>query len=473
MRLAGGNHRTQPLPPLRGAMAFFLALAVFLIPFNGFTSHPAFGEFQSELAFFIFFPLVAALLPSSRFVQSRLFWLALFMAVVLAVSTLLNLNDIMAATLRGRSGFNKFATSLIVLLFMMLFAETLERLLCHKGTLLRLVVRPTLYCTVLLLALAGLELVTWYSGTANMVYEGLMALLRPGADANPGRLNTVSFEPSVFSLYLAFSLVFMLGLRGFFPPRWKPWAAYVLIPLTVVTVLLSNGRTGIINTVLVLAMHGILLVVLRRPVLGRQAALLLTLVPPLVLLSIHVLLFVNYASVVNSILGSVSISNLSRFAAIATCLEIFKQHPFFGAGLGQYAFNAERLMPVWGWYSPEVQLAFDPAPDVPVTWPPAHSFFMRLAAELGVFGLLAYFGSLSFIVWKMACKMLEEKRRTHAYPWVAHTFLLGWVFVCFAGIAYDSYRQFVVWIFIACMLAYARLPQPESTFTGQEPAAKS
>jgi hypothetical protein len=57
-----------------------------------------------------------------------------------------------------------------------------------------------------------------------------------------------------------------------------------------------------------------------------------------------------------------------------------------------------------------------------------------------------------------------------AYPIVGHTLLLAYVFVLFSGIAFDSFRQFTVWMSIAAMAAYIRYRDPETLLTGLVPA---
>ncbi len=124
-------------------------------------------------------------------------------------------------------------------------------------------------------------------------------------------------------------------------------------------------------------------------------------------------------------------------------------------------------MPSWGWLSPEVVVQFyNPFP----SWPPNHSLPMRIASELGSIGLFAYFGTLSVFGIAVANKAKREQRRLNAFPLIGHTLLLGYVFVLFSGIAFDSFRQFTVWMTIAAMAAYIRYKDPETLLTGLLPA---
>lgn len=439
----------------------FFALAMFLIPFNGIQSFGALGEFQGEAAFFLFLPLVAMSIPKLQLSQSIVRYMVVMMAVAIGISLLWNMNVMAEATLRGRSGFNKFITSTITVVFMMAFALMVEQRLRQRGMLLNQIFRPTLWATMFLLVMAVFQMSTWYSGGAMTAYNAVLSLLRPRYDeqVQMGRLDTVSFEPSVFSLFLTFSLVLMFGLHPLLSGRMCWFVKYVMIPASIAIIFISNARTGMIAFTFVLIFQMFYMVVLRL----KSPKLLATFGPAIVFLIIHVLVFVYDQQLLRAILGDVSISNLSRFAAIITGFELFQRHPIFGVGLGQYAFNAQYLMPSWAWLSPEVTGQFlNPYP----SWPPNHSLPMRMASELGFLGLFAYYGIICIFFKKLADKIWAEKERIGAYPYIGHTLMLSQVFILFSGIAFDSFRQFTVWILIACVAAYLRYDKPESLLSG-------
>ncbi|MEO7223623.1 MAG: hypothetical protein ABIY37_14230, partial [Devosia sp.] len=103
------------------------ALGVFLIPFNGFQTLGAFGEFQAEMAFLVFLPMVVFSIPSLRPARSPLLYLFLAVVAAIVLSTLANLEQITSASLRDRSGVNKLVTSMITVVFMFVFAFVVER----------------------------------------------------------------------------------------------------------------------------------------------------------------------------------------------------------------------------------------------------------------------------------------------------------------------------------------------------------
>lgn len=438
-----------------------LALAVFLIPFNGIVSHNALGEFQGEAAFFIFLPLLGCAMPFIQVTGSIMRYLLIAMISAIIIAFMWNANDIFEATLRGRSGINKFITSFITVIFMTFFGMMIEQRLRGKGVLVDYIFKPVIYSTMFLLAMAAFQMSTWYSGAANTLYSAVLSVLRPRYDEQIqfGRLDTVSFEPSVFSLFLVFSLVMMFGMTPLLQPRFRKFVKYFVIPATIAVVFISNARTGMISFTFVLIFQLFYMGVLRL----KRPNLLATYMPAIVFLIIHILVFMYDKQLLQAILGDITVSNISRFAAIITSFEIYKLNPIFGVGLGQYAFNAHPLMPHWAWWSPEVVGQFlNPYP----SWPPNHSLPLRLASELGTMGLFAYYGVLCIFFKMLMTKIWAEKARTGRYPYIGHTLILSQVFILFSGIAFDSFRLFTVWIFIATIAAYLRYDKPESLLGG-------
>jgi O-antigen ligase len=462
--LAGPLYRrtsTRSFPLIQTAFA----VGVFLIPFNGFQTLSAFGEFQAEMAFLIFLPLVIASVPTLRPLRSPLMFLFVAIAAAIVFSTLANLEQILSASLRDRSGVNKLVTSMITVIFMFAFAFMVERRLKEPGALVAQIFKPVFYVTLFLLVMSAMQVASWRSGGVATVYNRIIATLRTRYEEqwDTGRIDTVSFEPSILALFLTFSLVLMLGLRPLQPKQQRAFTAFCVIPAVLVVLLFGGARTGLLSVLAILAFHLLFAMVLKR----KLPPSLTIIASGGLFLAVHLAVVAYESSVISFILAGDSVSNLSRFAAIIASFNIFLTSPIFGAGLGQYAFRALHLMPSWGWLSPEVVVQFyNPFP----SWPPNHSLPMRIASELGSIGVVAYFGILSGLGVAVANKAKREQRRLGAYPIVGHTLLLAYVFVLFSGIAFDSFRQFTVWMSIAAMAAYIRYREPETLFTGLVPA---
>ena len=451
----------RSFPLIQTAFAF----GVFLIPFNGFQTLSAFGEFQAEMAFLIFLPLVIVSLPTLRPLRSPL--MLLFVAIVAAIglSTMANLEQILSASLRDRSGVNKLVTSMITVIFMFAFAFTVERRLREPGAFVQQIFKPVFYVTLFLLVMSVFQVASWHSGGVAAVYNKIIAVLRTRYEEqwDAGRIDTVSFEPSILALFLTFSLVLMLGLRPLQARQQRMFTTFCVIPAVLGVLLFGGARTGLLSVFAILAFHLMFAMVLRR----KLPPSLTIVASGGLFLAIHLTVVANESAVISFILAGDSVSNLSRFAAIIASFNIFLTSPVFGAGLGQYAFRALHLMPSWGWLSPEVVVQFyNPFP----SWPPNHSLPMRIASELGSIGVVAYFGILSGFGIAVANKAKHEQRRLGAYPVVGHTLLLAYVFILFSGIAFDSFRQFTVWMSIAAMAAYIRYREPETLLTGRVPA---
>ncbi len=239
-----------------GLQAIF-ALGVFLIPFNGFQTLSAFGEFQAELAFVVFLPLVLLSIPSLRPLRSPLVFLFLAVLTAIVLATIANLEEIMTASLRDRSGVNKLVTSMITVVFMFVFAFVVERRLREPGAFISQIFRPVFYVTLFLLVMSVVQVASWHSGAVASVYTRIIAVLRTRFEDQweAGRIDTVSFEPSILALFLTFSLFLMLGLRPLQPRRQRQFMTFLVIPAVLGVLLFGGARTGLLSLFAILFFH--------------------------------------------------------------------------------------------------------------------------------------------------------------------------------------------------------------------------
>jgi O-antigen ligase len=233
-------------------------------------------------------------------------------------------------------------------------------------------------------------------------------------------------------------------------------------------ILLSRARTGALMLVAVLAlmavMRGLYLTSSRNPLLAL-ARLALPCLVPVALVGGGIVYAIAYPDIVASVVSGDSVSNLSRLASQVAALSMFADHPFFGVGLGQFAYHEAAHLPAWGYLSDELgpSLTYPEAP-----WPAVYSIFPRIAAECGLFALAAW-----TLLWALlVAATIRAGRRLHrqglpslaCYPAAASCLC-----VLVSGLTTDTFRTPMIWIGLAMTLSFLeRARQPvRSAVAGQ------
>ncbi|WP_198003310.1 O-antigen ligase family protein [Selenomonas sp. CM52] len=99
-----------------------------------------------------------------------------------------------------------------------------------------------------------------------------------------------------------------------------------------------------------------------------------------------------------------NMSNMARFGATMAAMGIFQDHIFFGVGYDQFAFYAANYYPDWAYMSIEI-VDWSTNYSGRAAWPPAFNYYVRLLAEVGFFGALAWIGVL-WSVWREGWRAL-------------------------------------------------------------------
>jgi O-antigen ligase len=118
----------------------------------------------------------------------------------------------------------------------------------------------------------------------------------------------------------------------------------------------------------------------------------------LILILVAPILYLMYQLATSNIIVT---SNLSRFKLIEIALHMFKQHPFFGAGVGTFVPFVNQTT----WYIVEYGNALD-----------AHGFIFKTLAETGIFGTLSFLAILAYIIYRLI--LAYKKYSNTQYAWL-------------------------------------------------------
>jgi O-antigen ligase len=137
--------------------------------------------------------------------------------------------------------------------------------------------------------------------------------------------------------------------------------------------------------------------------------------------------------------GDENVSNVTRLAAIRAGLSMFREHPYFGVGFGQFGFNYPDHLRADDFRSYEVRTYVTEAEEA---WPPSYSIHARMLAETGLFGYLTWLSMILTGIWRGLANADVETENGRAHIAVAMT-LIGWLLL---GASIDSFRFFGGWI---------------------------
>jgi hypothetical protein len=452
-------------PFARSAILSFLLMAgVFAIPFDSVPGPGALGELANELSFPFLGLAIAGTFALSitgreaRLTSSLALKIGLGIVAVIFVSWLVNAASIHGALVRERTGENKFLTSFLVILYGIAMAWMAEQI--DERDYRRLLLRPIVWSATFCSAYALFEL-AGRSGPLQPIFTPIDHLIHARqadvVNAWNGSLNykvlygwdprlrSVSFEPPAFGNFCGFAWpwVWFAAVTAQPERKLRGWASLALFTLVIV---LAESRTGKMMLLAEVATLALLAFVYVRRDRGSEAAAVARFGLPAAaaIAAAGVLLYAvdNYSLFVAGVVGGDSVSDLSRLGLLMAATNIFLSHPLLGVGLGQFGFHVATSLPDWAYLSPEIapMLYYPNGP-----WPVVYAIYARIAAELGIVGLLGWIGlwsGLAVLLVGAARDLAVDGRR-----WtVVHPMILTCVAVLVSGIASDTYRTPMIWM---------------------------
>lgn len=435
------------------------ALALILVPFN---DHPLFGQLFGELssegtflpllllvAFFFFRENFSFYLPR----RGGVLFLLLFLAVAL-LSGLVNSPNILEAQFMGRTGISKFALQMLVLLFGVAVAITSFNLM-HLGLVDLKKVRRWLTISFLFAGTYSVVEIFYLLGAswAEAVLEGInLALHTEEAGLMlPGRLRSLTGEPSYFGMYGALLLPWLVSYLFTERVRW-PFA--LLILYLIVLMLLSLSRLAYGMLVLLGLLLGYFL--LRARVLsvsvimvclllaGATVAASFLLIERMVEVDVEML----RSGVIFTLASEENLSNICRYGTQVAAVHMGLDHPLLGTGLGQFPFYMEKYLPAWSMVSPEIRdyLHGEGLPRV-------HGMYARIFSELGGVGLALW---LAFVVALLRSTYRIVRRSFHQVPdWLGLALVLNLLAWAAFGFNIATFRKLEMWVVFGLAWAYA------------------
>lgn len=463
---------------LSPAVKWLFAAGLVAIPFDAVRGVGALGELGYELSFPFFAAaiLLAIILSVTRggTLLSRSLSIRVGSAVlaVVLVSLLANLPEILGASFRERSGLNKFSTSLLVLLYGLALAWLAEQVEADRAA--AFISRFVCWSALISVIYVGFELLG-RAGALGGLFETIDGLVhtRQSDVVNPWdgsinqkvaygwdeRVRSVSFEPPAFGNYTGFAWPWVWYAAWKAAPERKI-GAWALLGVFTLVIVFAASRTGLLMLIVNVAMIAHLAVVYAPRGKSETAAAARLLFPVVLVLgavTAAVAAASNFGQIIFGVVQGESVSNITRLGFQVAAFNIFTTQPFFGAGLGQFGFHVAENMPDWAFRSPEVgpMLTYPLAP-----WPNVYSIYARIAAELGLVGLIGWILLWTGLALKLAVLSGRDRSpQTTVVSW-HYPVILNCFGVLFSGFTTDTFRTPMMWIALGLGCALLRRQMP-------------
>lgn len=316
--------RTRPRWTGLSATDILFATSIILFPANAVISVDQLGEVSSEpyvlINLFLMPFALSSLIFRGLITRSNfLIWFGGALCVAIVVSICSNLDNILIAELKDRSGLARAFLGTLVLGFGFYFSHLV--FWQASSSFRRNIAVPLLLGAILVSAVGTIELLSWVSSGIYDRYldasEVMHRLTRRG-EFIVGRISSITAEASNFGMYTTLAIPWMWALGHYFR-RPMVRALCFLVGLDLAVLALFSGRTSIIGfaaIVLVLLWMRLMFATCSREMLaimkfGLMAGFVVFSVVPLFI----IIIFQN--DIAQFVTSSDSVSNVSRFGTMA------------------------------------------------------------------------------------------------------------------------------------------------------------
>jgi hypothetical protein len=450
---------------------FFLGMMT--IPFSGVVGLGFLGELQHDLSTYFF---IAAIGSGAQFFASSsgvlraqgqeipstklLAGIMLAVTIVIAVSFFVNAGSILTNVSHGRYAIEKFVSSFVLILYSFMLAF-LTFFMAGRGWE-RAICKPIAISALLCVAFSVFEILSRDMGIATGVFTFLDGIVHGGLGLDPDsdyvkgwdpRIRSLAFEPPAFGLYAGFAWLWLMAGWVSSHGRARRGYAVVWVFLTALA-LYSSPRTWLV----LMTGSAFVLAALRYGYLppkpykkGKSISRVLTVLLTCMVLAAVLFCAANSQQFETAVIEGSSVSNLGRLASTEAAFNMFLGNPVFGLGLGQYGFYLGKYVPPWGHLSDDIAKWLT-HPRQP--WPACYFVYARLAAELGVAGLVMWIGLWIWLARRVLIASLNYQRATGQVPPVAYPLIASCFCVLFSGFTTDTLKTPMIWVTLGLCCRY-------------------
>jgi hypothetical protein len=485
--VANGNKRLRVRPLNANSLARDQAMWVvgiifgamtLLCPVDGAVSLPL-GELSSEsyaLIAILSAPAVLFLMITTKTFRlpKDLTLILVLMIVTIILSIAANLPEILSAATKGRHGLEKAISSSLVPMLGMYVALLTRNVVPYNIN--RYFVNPTLIGSAVVAAIGLLEVAAIYIGSLRglsdriylLTHAGLadskVAVLQSAGVTDP-RISSVLFEPADFGTYVIYITPWLMAVLLSRESNYGRRIPVIFKKLTILFILaalfvsaLFSGRTAAVGMpVMAVGYIGLCWFAWLsfNRVLNKVMCSIVMLVGIIFYVLPVALILAFKDPIVTLVVSGGTVSNITRFGTTIILLDLFRDNPIFGVGMGQYGFYVAEYVPYWA-YTYEFQRWLG---DLRSSFFPSFAVFARLAGELGVFGLVTWVCFLAVLLYRVFKNLRVAYLSSGAFPYYGVAVATSFFSIAVSGVGMASYRVFWLWAVLGLASIYALNPQ--------------
>lgn len=446
-------------------LLFFLGL--FFIPFNSFQGFDFMGEYKNEAAtyFFLigFFILIIERLLKGKISIPYKNSLAVTLLIFILwtfLSTAINYHTVSENFYKQTTGINRYIRQTISLLisaliFTIFFWNVVKNYSVEK--IFRLIRSVILY---------GLIFVSFYGFIEIAIVFYGMGFLRPFFES----FEILPFIKTVYSGNQRVSITsvsYEVPALGNYLITIMPWMfSYILtekkihkfIPALLILILMfySDSRTALIC--ITIQIFALILILLHDIRYRKTTSNLLKLSG----VAVFLVLLINSGEVIKKVNERIDrinfnknlnadVSNKSRFGMQYASIQVFKDHPIVGVGLGQDTYHKIQYYPYWSTVN-NWEFSVKYQNQQVASFPPAYNIYTRLLSELGLIGILIW-ATLLFLC--LYYSVMYWKYAPNDKKYMGVILILSFIGLFINWMQTDFFRQYGVWLGIV-LLIYLR-----------------
>ncbi|HUH34622.1 MAG TPA: O-antigen ligase family protein [Moheibacter sp.] len=470
--------KAQPHITLRKIYTMFFFLGIFFIPFNNFEGLSFLGEYKNEAATYFFLIgfvilIIESLLSgkiSLPYTDSLAVVLILFILWT-SISTFLNIESVRTNVFKQITGFNRYFRQTLSLLISSILFTTLFWNIIRNYTINEVfkLIRKTILFSLIFVSVYGfIEIaIVYYRMTFLMpLFESfeLFPFVNTTFMGNKRvSISSVSYEVPALGNYLIITAPWVLS----YIITEKKLYKFIPTILILILVFYSDSRTALICVSLQFI---IFLLILIHDMRFRKTTFTFLKVSSLGLFLVLLFSSDSVLKLASKRLDRVSfsknfnadVSNKSRFGLQYASLQVFKENPVVGVGLGQDTYHKLKHIPYWSTVDNyEFELKYFDQQDP--SFPSAYNIYTRILSELGIIGFIL-FGTFIFlclyysvIFWKIA---------PNKYKYAGMILITSFAGLFFNWMQTDFFRQYGVWL---CLVLLIKVKNDSKNFARSLP----
>lgn len=441
---------------------FFIGL--FFIPFNEFDGLSFLGEYKDESAsYFFLIGFVLAVIDSFRkkkidfpYIHPLIIILSLFILWTF-IATLVNYPTVSENYFKSTSGINRYIRQTIsmmisVFCFVFLFWNVIKNYTLGQ---VFIKIRKVLFYSFVFVAIYGFIEI-------GIVFLG-MGFLKPVLDLfeffpfvnnhlHTGHrvgISSVTYEIPALGNYLILVLPWMLS----YILTEKKLVKFIPSLVVVILMLFSNARAAFVVVSIQLICFIIVLLHDQRYRKGVSFGLKVFGILVLMLLALkseNIYKAVNERTEQLNFSKNIkkNVSNKSRFGMQYAAIQVFKENPVCGVGLGQGTYHMMHHYPYWSTNNNyEFTLRYKNQNDK--SFPPQFNIYTRLLAETGFVGALLF---ILLVTLPLYYSLLFWKKSDFNHKYIGVILLLSFIGFAINWFQIDFFRQYGFWLCLVLLI---------------------